>query len=118
MFFIQRKVIINLSLMGIHSGTLCNLVGEISQLRKENRKLRRRISSSVVCGASRQVSSSSTSRSVIERVNAFLDRNSRRNSHNTLLPRLITTTVGGSSLRSKNCLMSSGSSSGIFNNQR
>ncbi|KAI1732897.1 hypothetical protein Ddc_01796 [Ditylenchus destructor] len=99
-------------------GTLCNLVGEISQLRKENRKLRRRLSSPVVCGVSRHVSSSSTSRSVIERVNAFLDRNSRRNSHNTLLPRLITTAVSGSTARARNCLMSSGSSSGIFNNQR
>lgn len=99
---------------------MCNLVGEISQLRKENRKLRRRLSTSTVC-TSKHLSSSSSllpSRSVIERVNAFLDRGSRRrNSSHNFLPKLITVgTTNGPANRMRNSLMSSGSSSGIFNN--
>lgn len=61
-------------LLIVFSGTLCSLVSEINGLRKENRKLRRRLIVSTT---------PPRPRGVVNRVGAFFD------SRNTILPRFI-----------------------------
>lgn len=117
LFIIVKRILKKILNYFYFLGTLCHLVSEIGELRRENKKFQRLLSSlennsnKKFCVPQPCLSRNptpTTKRNVVHRVNAFLDRSNRLNT----LSRFICSS-------NNNCpMMSSGSSSGIFNNPR